>query len=78
MFPDCQAHNYDAHPETGSLVVLTTAHLCRCLPKCGEPSHLRALCQRCHLSIDNTSHRIRAAETRRRQKEAAGQLTFLV
>lgn len=77
LHPDCDAHNYDAHPETGSLVILTTAHLCRCEPKCGELSHLRMLCQRCHLSLDRTIHVLRAAETRRKQKEALGQLTFL-
>jgi 5-methylcytosine-specific restriction endonuclease McrA len=76
-FPDCRAVNHVPHPVTGSVVVLTIAHLCECLPKCGIPAHLRALCQRCHLRTDLVLHQRHAAETRRHAKEALGQLTFL-
>lgn len=39
-------------------VVLTTAHLngpggpCRCMPLCADPTHVKAMCQRCHLAYD--------------------------
>jgi hypothetical protein len=61
-------------------VVLTVAHLCRCVPLCAEPSHLLACCQRCHLRIDRALHVSHAAETRRLTCEALGQLplAFLV
>src|SRR5262249_23740511 len=77
MFPDCRAANHYWHPETDSWVILTTAHLCKCAPKCGHLDHLRALCQRCHLALDHDRHMLRSAETRRHQKEALGQLSFL-
>jgi hypothetical protein len=73
-YPGCRVKQYTFHPETGSKVVLTMAHLCRCDPKCGELSHLRLLCQRCHLALDVELHAQHAAETFRRQSEAAGQL----
>ena len=75
--PDCRIKNHIMRPETGTLVVLTIAHLCRCTPKCGELSHLRALCQRCHLALDLDDHLRHAAENRRKTKEALGQLSFL-
>jgi hypothetical protein len=52
-------------------IVLTTAHTCDCVPKCGNESHLKAECQRCHLLRDVEQHkRTRAANRRRRQAEA--------
>lgn len=38
-------------------VVLTIAHLCH-RPECTKPTHLKALCQRCHLRVDrfNRAH----------------------
>lgn len=59
------------------MVVLTTAHLCDCQPLCAEPGHLAALCNRCHLRVDMELHQRHAAETRRLQREAAGQLSLL-
>ena len=43
---------------TGVKVVLTIAHLCH-RPACKKPSHLKALCQGCHLRYDrfNRAHR---------------------
>jgi hypothetical protein len=54
-------------------VVLTTAHLCRDA-RCADPSHLRAMCNRCHLRYDQQQHRANAARTRLARLEAAGQL----
>jgi len=73
-YQNCYVLNYTAHPDTGSKVILTTAHLCRCAPKCGELSHLRLLCQRCHLTLDVELHQQHVVDTWRRKSEAAGQL----
>lgn len=63
-FPQCRAENRKPHPETGSRVVLTIAHMDH------EPAHcdddnLKALCQRCHLTYDAEHHAANAAATRR-------------
>jgi len=71
---ECGVLNYSWHPDTGSKVILTTAHLCRCARKCGELSHLRLLGQRCHLTLDVELHAQQAAERLRRESEARGQL----
>jgi hypothetical protein len=76
LSPNCEAVAYEDHPQTGSLVILTMAHLCRCNPLCGEPSHLRMLCQRCHNSLDADTRARHASTTRRKQQEAQGQLSF--
>jgi len=73
-YPGCRVLNYSWHPGTGSKVILTTAHLCRCARKCGELSHLRLLGQRCHLTLDVELHAQHAAERLRRESEARGQL----
>jgi acyl-CoA synthetase (AMP-forming)/AMP-acid ligase II len=62
-FPDCRAANGQPHPETGSRVVLTVAHLDHQPENCA-PENLRAWCQRCHLHYDRHHH----AETRYRTK----------
>lgn len=62
--PDCRAANYEPHPETGSLVVLTIAHLDH-QPENNAPENLAAWCQRCHLQYDAEHHRINAWKTRR-------------
>jgi hypothetical protein len=59
-------------------VMLTVAHLdydggpCDCLErtgeKCGIESHLKAMCNRCHLRIDVKQHQRNAAATRRAKK----------
>jgi len=41
-----------------------------------RPSNLAALCQRCHLLYDMDDHIRHAAETRRRRRIEAGQLTI--
>jgi hypothetical protein len=59
--------------EKAVLVVLTTAHLCRD-KSCSDLTHLRSLCQRCHLLYDKPERVMRARETRRRNRaEAHGQ-----
>lgn len=55
-FPDCRVANYAQHPETGSRVVLTIAHLDHVPENC-TPENLRAWCQRCHLVYDIGHHR---------------------
>lgn len=59
------------------IIVLTVAHLCDCDPLCAEPTHVKAMCQRCHLRTDVALHQRHAAETRRLAREAAGQLSWL-
>lgn len=63
-YPDCRAANYEPHPETGSKVVLTIAHLDH-TPEHNDPSNLKAWCQRCHLNYDKDHHAVNAARTRR-------------
>lgn len=64
----CGVENYQPHPETGSRVVLTVAHLDHDPRNCdgmdtGGPmlpaneSNLRAWCQRCHNSYDAANRR---------------------
>ena len=48
-------------------IVLTTAHLCECDPLCAEPEHVKAMCQRCHLRVDNGMHVANARATRERK-----------
>ena len=51
FYPLCRAKNYGPHPATGSIVILTIAHLDHC-PENAALANLRALCQRCHLTYD--------------------------
>lgn len=73
----CTERNGEPAQWAKGRIMLTVAHLCTCEPLCQEPSHLKAMCQRCHLRVDRVLHAQHAAETRRRQREAAGQLSFL-
>lgn len=77
----CGAKNYQPHPDTGSRVVLTVAHLGVALAD-GSPGNkhdkmdvrnenLAALCQRCHLNFDRDEHKFNA---RRSRAKRAGQL----
>jgi hypothetical protein len=63
-FPDCRAANGEPHPETGSKVVLTIAHLDH-MPEHCDDANLRAWCQRCHLWYDRDHHAQTRATTRR-------------
>jgi hypothetical protein len=51
-------------------VVLTTAHLCHD-ESCADLSHLRHMCQRCHLRYDTKHHQKNARKTRMSRKAVA-------
>ncbi len=65
-YPDCRAAQREPHPVTGSLVVLTVAHVDHD-PRNSERTNLRAWCQRCHLTHDAELHARNAARTRDRR-----------
>lgn len=69
----CLALHGQPHPVTASTVVLTTAHLDHDTSD-NDPDNLMAMCQRCHLNYDKDYHARNAANTRRQQQIAAGQL----
>lgn len=71
-YPACRAQGGKPHPVTGSLVVLTVAHLDH-TPENVDRSNLRVWCQRCHLTYDAAHHRANAAATRA-AKKASGDL----
>lgn len=47
----CPAVHGEPHPDTGSIVVLTTAHLDHTPENCAD-DNLAALCQKCHNTYD--------------------------
>ena len=61
---------------TGSIVVLTTAHLDHTPENC-SPDNLVVMCQGCHLHYDAGHHRVTAARTRAAAIAAAGQLDLI-
>ena len=69
----CGAVHGSPHPVTGSIVVLTTAHLDHNTANCAD-DNLKALCQRCHLRHDAKQHALNAAITRHQKTIAAGQM----
>lgn len=71
-YPDCRAPNGEPHPETGSRVVLTVAHLDHQPENCAA-ENLRAWCQRCHNTYDMAERR-RGIEERRRAQAAVDEL----
>lgn len=64
----CGAENYKPHPETGSRVILTIAHLNHDTTD-NRDENLQALCQRDHLALDAGLHRRNSARTRRAKKQ---------
>ncbi len=80
----CGAVHKQPHPITGSIVILTTAHLGA--PKDDgspgdphdkldvRPQNLKAMCQRCHLLYDMNEHVLNRAKTRRQKQIDAGQI----
>lgn len=69
----CNAKNYENHPMTGSKVVLTIHHI-DCDIKNNNDLNLIALCQRCHLRLDQEKH----ARTRAKNKLIkSGQISLL-
>lgn len=72
----CSVEHGQPHPRTGNKVILTVAHLCegicdaeKTTRLCGEPSHLKAMCQACHLKLDGPLHAANAKETRLNRKD---------
>jgi hypothetical protein len=70
--PSCGAVNGARHPITGSIVVLTVAHLNHAPEDCAD-DNLRAMCQRCHNRYDRP-HRSKNAAVTRRAKKNNGEL----
>ena len=68
----CGAANNWFHPETGSAVVLSVAHLDH-NPANNDDDNLAALCQSCHNKYDAPK---RASNRKHRQRRDAGQLTL--
>jgi hypothetical protein len=69
----CPAEHNLPNPRTGSMVILTVAHLDHVPENCVE-TNLRAYCQGCHLHYDRWHHAQTARETARRHKEEHGQM----
>jgi len=70
-YPNCRAEQGLTHPDTGSTVVLTVAHLDHDPANNGTPGNrqnLRCWCQRCHLNYDRVLHTRNAHESRRARK----------
>lgn len=72
----CEAKHGEAHPVTGSKVILTTAHLGTGTGNKHDkmdvrPENLKGMCQRCHLIFDLPEHMEHARETRANQKYSA-------
>lgn len=70
QFPECRAINDEEHPETGSRVVLTIAHM-DWDESHADPERCRALCQRCHNRWDAAHRRANAARTRHGRRASA-------
>jgi 5-methylcytosine-specific restriction endonuclease McrA len=66
-YPYCRAENNKPHPATGSLVVLTVAHLDNDSTHNAD-DNLRAWCQRCHLAYDLKLHVDHSSDTREKKK----------
>jgi hypothetical protein len=70
---DVVEYEWPDRPHDASKCVLTIAHLCQD-PRCDNLDHLRALCQRCHLTYDaQSTQRVRR---KRIQAKLRGQQTL--
>jgi len=69
----CGAENGKPHPLTGSMVVLTTAHVYDHRPEAASLLNLAALCQRCHNRHDAKDRQQRRKE---RIEHESGQLSL--
>lgn len=69
----CLAVHGVPHPVTGSMVVLTVAHLDHTPENCDD-DNLRAMCQACHLAYDRGHHAATRAATT--TQAIPGQITF--
>lgn len=70
-YPDCRARNGEPHPVTGSIVVLTVAHLEGAPLETRDLAQLMHWCQRCHNTYD-APMRQRGIRERARTACAAG------
>lgn len=68
----CAALHGEPHPDTGSIVVLTVAHLDHEPENCDD-DNLKAMCQRCHNRYDAAMRRA-GIRSRERAKMADGDL----
>lgn len=87
----CGAEHFKPHPVTGSMVILTVAHLGIDKPDGTpgsktdlfdtRPENLAALCQRCHLNLDRPDIILTQRQNRAKKEAAArvagGQLELL-
>ncbi len=71
-YPNCRTPNGQPHPVTGSLVVLTVAHLDHTPENCAD-DNLRCFCQRCHNTYDAPMRRAGVA-ARAFARRASGDL----
>jgi hypothetical protein len=60
----CEEMDQQAAKWAKGTVVLTVAHLCRD-STCDDETHLKAMCNRCHLRYDVKQHVTNAYQTRR-------------
>jgi len=69
LFDDVLSNCFDkkGNPTKAIKIVLTIAHLDHNTSN-NAPSNLKALCQRCHLAMDQDYHQANAKETRRKKK----------
>lgn len=70
----CGAAHGKPHPVTGSIVVLTTAHVYDDEPEAASLLNLAALCQKCHNAHDMKA---RAQRRRERLRRESGQLELI-
>ena len=70
----CGAVNYQPHPDTGSKVVLTIAHVWDKRPEQASLLNLAALCQRCHLNWDRREHEFNRLRNRIARLMRQGQI----
>ena len=74
----CTERHHQPATYARGTVRLTTAHLCNCNPICKDPSHVRAMCQRCHLRLDAQKHamsRLRTLAAKAQAPKQAHQTT---
>ena len=72
----CGAENWKPHPETGSKVVLTIAHLKDPNPMNVDYNNLAALCQKCHNTYDAPMRLQHRRKKARKEEIKAGQMVM--
>jgi 5-methylcytosine-specific restriction endonuclease McrA len=74
----CGAENHKPHPITGSVVVLTIAHLDDPNPMNCDANNLAALCQKCHNSYDAPMRAQNRKKRERKEQIENGQMTLFM